>query len=284
MKTSTRSQGSHAHHSHHTPDVLRDWLKDYKVLRPSDLPAYVARIRKDERLCDVIHSVIENALPSSTTTTSSSGGSASPHDYDGGGGGTPTTATTTTDPGLLSSLCHQLFQFYRHSSTSDDGSGNPDDVDASSSSERTSSFPLRNFTLRFVPVLVETYLFACYIARGEASSSDGGGVVDVTPVETLLLSIYNLDVTYPDGRPKSSSFVLPSLARHSVYHDPTSLISSVALTESELSRLERPNSKRITYGPFPYAEAFNARYCDNEILLLGNHYNVHVSVRSRISL
>ena len=262
MKTSTRSQGSHAHHSHHTPDVLRDWLKDYKVLRPSDLPAYVARIRKDERLCDVIHSVIENALPSSSAT-SSSGGSASPHDYDGGGRGTPT--VTTTDPGLLSSLCHQLFQFYRHSSTRDDGSGNPSDVDvnvfdASSSAKPTSSFPLRNFTLRFVPVLVETYLFACYITRGEPSS-DGGGVVDVTPVETLLLSIYNLDVTHPDGRPKSSSFVLPSLARHSVYHDPTSLISSVALTESELSRLERPNSKRITYGPFPYAEAFNARYC-----------------------
>ena len=129
MKNSTRSLGSHAH----MPDVLRDWLKDYKVLRPSDLPAYAARIRKDDRLCDTIHSVIENSLPS---------GVASGHDYDAGGRGTAssTSLMTTTDSGLLSSLCHQLFQFYRQTSGDE-----RTDEDNSSKSTKTTT---HTFTFR----------------------------------------------------------------------------------------------------------------------------------------
>ena len=99
MKNSGRGLGSHAH-LHPMPDALRDWLKDYKILRPSDLPAYAKRIRQDERLADAIHSVIENALPHVEASSA---------DYDVTG----RTTTGTTDPGLLSSLCHQLFQFYR---------------------------------------------------------------------------------------------------------------------------------------------------------------------------
>ena len=257
----TRLLGYHAQQQ--MPEVLRDWLKDYKILRPSDIPAYAARIRKDERLCDAIHSIIENALPAHSGSGSSSDG--------GGGGGScrPSTpgssSNPTTDTGLLSSLCHQLFQFYRQTSEHPRGHQHQNNDDQNEECANDSaSFPLRSFTLQFVPILVETYLFACSLGRGDAG---GGGAhiaaVDVTPVETLLLSIYNLDVTHSNGRPKSSSFVLPSLSRASIYHDPTSLISSVALTESDLSRLEHPtNAKIITYGPFPHAEAFTARFDD----------------------
>ena len=211
--------------------------------------SYPSASPSDDKLIEAIHSVIVNALPASSADNEGVGGSrASTSSLVGG---------RTTDSGLLSSSCHQLFQFYRQSS-SEEGDK------SKSSPSLSSSFPLRNFTLQFVPILVETYLFACSLGSGRGigggAASDGSGSADVTPVETLLLSIYNLDVTNPNGRPKSSSFVLPSLARNSIYHDPTNQTSTVSLTESELKRLEpSTNSKIITYGPFPHAETFTAR-------------------------
>ena len=85
------------------------------------------------------------------------------------------------------------------------------------------TFPLRSFTLQFVPVLVETYLFACSLGRGGGDAGDSGQV-DVTPVETLLLSIYNLDVTHANGRPKVSVELMRLLLGHSLVH---SLIHSL---------------------------------------------------------
>jgi hypothetical protein len=38
-------------------------------------------------------------------------------------------------------------------------------------------------------------------------------------VETLLVAVYNLELVDKDGKPKSISFRLPSLAMTSIYHE-----------------------------------------------------------------
>ncbi|XP_050974733.1 protein FAM126B isoform X2 [Labeo rohita] len=100
------------------------------------------------------------------------------------------------DSELLEPVCHQLFELYR-------------------SSENC----LRRFTLQFLPELMWVYL------RRDRHSSGC--------IEALLLGIYNLEIVDKDGNSKLLSFMIPSLSKPSIYHEPSSL-GSMALTEGAL--------------------------------------------------
>lgn len=86
----------------------------------------------------------------------------------------------------MKSICIQLLSFYRSSSEA-----------------------LRHFTLQFVPTLIAIYLSA--IAYGEKKNC--------RTIETLLLSIYNIEVCNDDNQPRTVTFRMPILAQASIYHE-----------------------------------------------------------------
>ncbi|XP_026128486.1 protein FAM126B-like isoform X5 [Carassius auratus] len=123
------------------------------------------------------------------------------------------------DSELLEPVCHQLFELYR------------------SSEDR-----LRRFTLQFLPELLWVYL------RRDRHSSGC--------IEALLLGIYNLEIVDKDGNGKLLSFLIPSLSKPSIYHEPSSL-GSMALTEGALCQHDLI---RVIYsGLHPQREAFTAQ-------------------------
>ncbi|KAK7153519.1 hypothetical protein R3I94_007028 [Phoxinus phoxinus] len=123
------------------------------------------------------------------------------------------------DTELLEPVCHQLFELYR------------------SSEER-----LRRFTLQFLPELLWVYL-----RRRRHSSSC---------IEALLLGIYNLEIVDKDGNSKLLSFMIPSLSKPSIYHEPSSL-GSMGLTEGALCQHDLI---RVIYsGLHPQRETFTAQ-------------------------
>ncbi|XP_039506146.1 protein FAM126B [Pimephales promelas] len=123
------------------------------------------------------------------------------------------------DTELLEPVCHQLFELYR------------------SSEER-----LRRFTLQFLPELLWVYL-----RRRRHNSSC---------IEALLLGIYNLEIVDKDGNSKLLSFMIPSLSKPSIYHEPSSL-GSMGLTEGALCQHDLI---RVMYsGLHPQRETFTAQ-------------------------
>ncbi|XP_067299073.1 hyccin 2 isoform X2 [Pseudorasbora parva] len=123
------------------------------------------------------------------------------------------------DSELLEPVCHQLFELYR---SSDDG--------------------LRRFTLQFLPELLWVYL-----RRGRHSRSC---------IEALLLGIYNLEIVDKDGNSKLLSFMIPSLSKPSIYHEPSSL-GPMGLTEGALCQHDLI---RVIYsGLHPQRETFTAQ-------------------------
>lgn len=121
---------------------------------------------------------------------------------------------------VLHSICDQLFSYYR-----------------SNESE------LKRFALQFVPTLIYTYLNA--VAQGDKKSC--------RCIETLLLGMYNIEVSHDDGRPRVVSFRMPVLAQASIYHEEKSL------NASDLRRWEENSNKVVNWGPFPQVEAVNAQ-------------------------
>ncbi|KAF4109516.1 hyccin 2 isoform X2 [Onychostoma macrolepis] len=123
------------------------------------------------------------------------------------------------DSELLEPVCHQLFELYRSSEDC-----------------------LRRFTLQFLPELLWVYL-----RRDRHSSSC---------IEALLLGIYNLEIVDKDGNSKLLSFMIPSLSKPSIYHEPSSL-GSMALTEGALCQHDLI---RVIYsGLHPQRETFTAQ-------------------------
>lgn len=123
------------------------------------------------------------------------------------------------DSELLEPVCHQLFELYR----------GPEDG-------------LRRFTLQFLPELLWVYL-----RRGRHSRSC---------IEALLLGIYNLEIVDKDGNSKLLSFMIPSLSKPSLYHEPSSL-GSMGLTEGALCQHDLI---RVIYsGLHPQRETFTAQ-------------------------
>ncbi|XP_055620507.1 hyccin isoform X2 [Toxorhynchites rutilus septentrionalis] len=121
---------------------------------------------------------------------------------------------------LIHPVCNQLCSFYR-----------------------SSEIELRRFTLQFVPILI--YLYLNSVALGDKKSCRS--------IETLLICIYNIEVSADDGSPKVVSFRMPVLAQASIYHEEKSL------HPSDLRRWEENSNKEISWGPLPSIESINAQ-------------------------
>ncbi|ETN63217.1 hypothetical protein AND_005065 [Anopheles darlingi] len=121
---------------------------------------------------------------------------------------------------LIHPICNQLCNFYR-----------------------SNEIELRRFTLQFVPMLI--YLYLNSVALGDKKGCRS--------IETLLICIYNIEVSSDDGSPKVVSFRMPVLAQASVYHEEKSL------QPSDLRRWEENSNKDINWGPLPSIESINAQ-------------------------
>ena len=118
-------------------------------------------------------------------------------------------------------MCNQLCNFYR-----------------------SNEIELRRFTLQFLPILIYIYLNS--VTQGDKKSC--------RCVETLLICIYNIEVSADDGSEKIVSFRMPILAQHSIYHEITSSLQPI-----DLRRWEENSNKEIKWGPLPSVESINAQ-------------------------
>lgn len=121
---------------------------------------------------------------------------------------------------LVHEVCHQFLSFYR---STEEG--------------------LRKFPLQFIPVLIYAYLNS--VAMGDKKSSRS--------VETLLICIYNAEVSTEDGSPRVVSFRMPILAQASVYHEEKNL------PMTDLRRWEENCNREVKWGPYPQIESINAQ-------------------------
>lgn len=120
---------------------------------------------------------------------------------------------------LIDGICQQLLNFYRSGETH-----------------------LKMFTIQFIPTLVFLHL------------SDKS----YSAVQTLLVSLYNLEVIDSKGQPRSLSFRIPSIAQSSIFHDSTNL-EPTFIAENSLRRWEECNTKLVSWGPLPQVECLNAQ-------------------------
>lgn len=148
-------------------------------------------------------------------------------------------------PDLVHAVCNQLHSFYR-----------------SSSSE------LRQFALQFVPVLI--YIYLASIAQGERKSTRS--------IETLLISIYNYEISNADGQPKVVSFRMPVLAQASIYHEEKTLHAT------DLKRWEVYSNKEVTWGPHQPVEALNAQNRQKVMAALMFVFNQQLSQIQKLAL
>ncbi|XP_021696239.1 hyccin [Aedes aegypti] len=121
---------------------------------------------------------------------------------------------------LIYPVCNQLCNFYR-----------------------SNEIELRRFTLQFVPMLI--YLYLSSVALGDKKGCRS--------IETLLICIYNIEVSADDGTSKVVSFRMPVLAQASIYHE------EKTLHPSDLRRWEENSNKEISWGPLPSIESINAQ-------------------------
>ncbi|XP_045472873.1 hyccin isoform X2 [Harmonia axyridis] len=138
---------------------------------------------------------------------------------------------------MLDGICRQLLDFYR-------------------SGEKQ----LKRFTLQYIPMLVFLHL------NDKSLSS----------VQTLLVSLYNLEIIDAKGLPKTLFFRLPSIAQSSIYHDATNLEPSF-IAENSLRRWEDCNNKLVSWGPLPQVECLNAQNRRRVLTALIFLYNQYLS-------
>uniref|UniRef100_A0A0K8TRW8 Putative beta-catenin-tcf/lef signaling pathway component drctnnb1a n=1 Tax=Tabanus bromius TaxID=304241 RepID=A0A0K8TRW8_TABBR len=148
-------------------------------------------------------------------------------------------------PDLVHSVCNQFHSFYR-------------------SNEDT----LKRFTLQFIPVLIYIYLNS--VANGDKKSCRS--------VETLLISIYNVEVSTEDGQQKVVSFRMPVLAQASVYHEEKSL------HPTDLRRWEENSNRDVKWGPLPQIELINAQNRMKVMTALLFSYNQQLSLIPKSAL
>ncbi|BFG04866.1 hyccin [Drosophila madeirensis] len=146
---------------------------------------------------------------------------------------------------MVHDICQQLLSFYR-------------------SPEVT----LHKFPLQFIPVLIYTYLHA--VSAGDKKASRG--------VETLLICIYNGEVSTDDGGQKVVVFRMPILAQTSVYHE----MKNLPLTD--LRRWEENCNRELKWGPHQRIETVNAQNRMRILTTLLFCYNQHVSLTQKSSL
>ncbi|CAG9836724.1 unnamed protein product [Diabrotica balteata] len=120
---------------------------------------------------------------------------------------------------LIEGICQQLLNFYRSGETH-----------------------LKRFTIQFIPTLVFLHL------------SDKS----YSAVQTLLVSLYNLEVIDSKGQPRTLSFRIPSIAQSSIFHDSNNL-EPAFIAETSLRRWEECNTKLVSWGPLPQVDCLNAQ-------------------------
>ncbi|XP_053963486.1 hyccin [Anastrepha ludens] len=146
---------------------------------------------------------------------------------------------------LVHDICHQLLSFYRA----------PEDS-------------LRKFPLQFIPVLIYTYLHA--VAAGDKKGARS--------VETLLICIYNAEVSTEDGGQRVVAFRMPILAQASVYHEEKNL------PMTDLRRWEENCNREIKWGPHAQIEAITAQNRLRIMTALMFCYNQQVSLTQKSAL
>ncbi|XP_055379682.1 hyccin isoform X1 [Condylostylus longicornis] len=149
-------------------------------------------------------------------------------------------------PDLVHSVCNQFHSFYR------------------SSEEK-----LRRFALQFIPVLIYIYLNS--VAMGDKKNCRS--------VETLLISIYNIEVSTDDGQPKIVSFRMPVLAQASIYHEEKSTLHA-----TDLRRWEENINRDVKWGPLPQIELINAQNRMKIMTALLFCYNQQLSLIQKAAL
>uniref|UniRef100_A0A336M8S9 CSON012039 protein n=1 Tax=Culicoides sonorensis TaxID=179676 RepID=A0A336M8S9_CULSO len=148
-------------------------------------------------------------------------------------------------PDLIHAICNQLHSFYR------------------------SQLPeLRRVALQFVPNFIYIYLAA--LAQGERKSTRS--------IETLLISIYNYEISNEDGQPKVVSFRMPVLAQPSMYHEEKTLHAT------DLKRWEVYSNKDVTWGPHQPIESLNAQNRPKVMAALMFVYNQQLSQIQKVAL
>ncbi|XP_044751893.1 hyccin [Coccinella septempunctata] len=138
---------------------------------------------------------------------------------------------------MIDGICRQLLDFYR-------------------SGEKQ----LKRFTLQYIPILVFLHL----------------GDKTISSIQTLLVSLYNLEIIDAKGQPKTLTFRLPSIAQSSIYHDATNLEPSF-IAENSLRRWEECNNKLVSWGPLPQVECLNAQNRYRVLTALIFLYNQYLS-------
>ncbi|EDW01534.1 hyccin [Drosophila grimshawi] len=146
---------------------------------------------------------------------------------------------------LVHDICQQLLSFYR-----------------------APEVTLHKFPLQFLPVLIYTYLHA--VAAGDKKASRG--------VETLLICIYNGEVSTDDGGQKVVAFRMPILAQVSVYHE----LKNLPMTD--LRRWEENCNREVKWGPHLRIESINAQNRMRILTALLFCYNQQVSLTQKSSL
>ncbi|EDW85796.1 uncharacterized protein Dwil_GK22951 [Drosophila willistoni] len=147
--------------------------------------------------------------------------------------------------GLVHDICQQLLSFYR-------------------SPEQT----LHKFPLQFIPVLIYTYLHS--VAAGDKKSARG--------METLLICIYNGEVSTDDGGQRVVAFRMPILAQCSVYHE----LKNLPMTD--LRRWEENCNREVKWGPHMRIENISAQNRMRVLTALLFCYNQQVSQTQKTSL
>ncbi|XP_011505969.1 PREDICTED: hyccin [Ceratosolen solmsi marchali] len=151
---------------------------------------------------------------------------------------------------FIEAVCNQLFDFYK-----------------------SQEMQLQRFSIQFLPTLIYIYL----------NAAAHGDVKNCRTVETLLVGVYNLELVDKDGKPKSISFRLPSLAMTSIYHEPSSL-AQASLTESAVRRFEECNTKLVGWGPLKHIETLNAQNRLKVMTALLFIFNQHIGFLKKSAL
>ncbi|XP_042217721.1 uncharacterized protein LOC121863249 [Homarus americanus] len=132
---------------------------------------------------------------------------------------------------------------------------------------------LREFVLLFAPSLLYIYL----------SSISFGDKKGVGSVEVALLTLHNMEVLDEQGQPRIAPFRLPTLARQSVFHEPTSL-APASYTADSLQRLEAGDADTVRWGPPTQMTSVTAATRHNLATAIMVAFNARLATLPKIAL
>ncbi|XP_071791987.1 hyccin-like isoform X1 [Asterias amurensis] len=145
---------------------------------------------------------------------------------------------------LQEPVCGQLYEFYR-----------------------SGDFELKRFCLQFIPAVIWNFLFGLQIHQ---NCSRAG---------SLLLGIYNMEAVEADGVSRVESFIVPTLAKPSIYHEP---VSQLALTENVLS-YQQSDHHLITRSPSSQYDELTIQNRFDVLTYVLSEYNADIGFLSPVS-